>query len=174
MERAVFLDRDGVLNKSDVRDGLPYAPRTLEEFALLPGVVEATRRLREAGFRLIVVTNQPDVGAGKVQRSVIESMHDRLRAWLPIDSIEVCYHQDCDACDCRKPKPGLLLGAANRMSISLRDSYVVGDRWRDIAAGQEAGCRTILVDYRYEERQAEAPDFVVTSLSDAVPIIIGT
>ena len=173
MKRAVFLDRDGVLNRSMLRNGRPYAPTTLDEFELLPGVLEAVTDLRIAGFLLIVVTNQPDVATGAVSADLLDAMHRKLRALLTLDDIKVCCHVDADGCLCRKPRPGLLLEAAREWSIELDRSFMVGDRWRDVSAGKAAGCTTIFVDYGYAERQVDAPDFVVTSLAEAVRIIIG-
>jgi D-glycero-D-manno-heptose 1,7-bisphosphate phosphatase len=173
MNRAVFLDRDGVLNRSMVRNGRPYAPTSLDEFELLPGVLEAVRDLRIAGFLLIVVTNQPDVATGEVSAGVLDAMHRKLRAWLTLDDIKVCCHVDADGCLCRKPRPGMLLEAAREWSIDLDRSFMVGDRWRDVSAGRAAGCTTLFVDYGYAERQVDTPDFVVTSLAEAVRIILG-
>jgi len=170
--RAVFLDRDGVLTRSFTRDGRPYAPTSLEVFELLPGVSENAARLREAGFCLVVVTNQPDVGAGKLRREVVEQMHARLREWLPLDDIKVCYHTDTDGCACRKPKPGMLLDTARERGIDLSRSFMVGDRWRDVSAGKTAGCQTVFVDYGYAESLRDKPDFVVTSLAEAASMIL--
>ena len=172
MERAVFLDRDGVLNRSAIRNGRPYAPTSLEDFQLLPGVTEAVVQLRAAGFRLIVVTNQPDVATGKLPREILEQMHHQLRAWLPLDDIKTCCHLDADGCACRKPKPGMLLEAAREQGIDLSRSFMVGDRWRDVAAGKAAGCKTIFVDYSYAESLEKPPDFVVTSLLEASKLIL--
>jgi len=173
MKRAVFLDRDGVLNRSIVRNGRPFAPTSLDEFELLPGVVDAVTSLRTAGFLLIVVTNQPDVATGEVSASVLDAMHRKLRALLKLDDIKICCHLDADGCSCRKPRPGMLLEAAREWAIDLDRSFMVGDRWRDVSAGKAAGCRTMFVDYGYAERQVYAPDFVVTSLAEAVRIILG-
>ena len=173
MKRAVFLDRDGVLNRSVVRAGRPYAPTSLDELELLPGVLEALTDLRTAGFVLVVVTNQPDLATGRIRPEVAEAIHQKLRALLPIDDIKVCGHVDEDACSCRKPRPGMLLEAARDWSIDLYRSFIVGDRWRDVAAGKAAGCKTIFVDYGYAEELADRPDFVVTSLPEAVKIILG-
>jgi D-glycero-D-manno-heptose 1,7-bisphosphate phosphatase len=169
--RAVFLDRDGVLNRSIVRDGRPYAPLRLDDFELLPGVIDAAHALRSAGFLLIVVTNQPDVGAGRQDRHVVEQMNAKLGGWLPLDDIKVCYHVDADQCACRKPQPGMLLEAAGEWGIDLSASIMIGDRWRDVEAGQAARCKTILVDAGYDER-ASHPDRVVGSLSAAARLII--
>jgi len=173
MKRAVFLDRDGVLNRSVVRAGRPYAPTSLDEFELLPGVLEALTDLRTAGFVLVVVTNQPDLATGRMRPEVAEAIHQKLRALLPIDDIKVCGHVDEDDCSCRKPRPGMLLEAARDWSIDLYRSFIVGDRWRDVSAGKAAGCKTIFVDYGYAEELADRPDFVVTSLPEAVKIILG-
>jgi len=173
MKRAVFLDRDGVLNRSVVRAGRPYAPTSLDEFELLPGVLEALTNLRTAGFVLVVVTNQPDLATGRIRPEVAEAIHQKLRALLPLDDIKVCGHVDEDDCSCRKPRPGMLLEAARDWSIDLYRSFIVGDRWRDVAAGKAAGCKTIFVDYGYAEELADRPGFVVTSLPEAVKIILG-
>lgn len=172
MNRAVFLDRDGVLNRAVVREGRPYPPPSVEELEFLPRVAEAIDGLRRAGFRLIIVTNQPDVATGVQQREVVEQMHERISRVLAVDEIKVCYHVDRDDCSCRKPKPGMLLEAANRWSLDLNNSFMVGDRWRDIEAGRAAGCKTILIKYDYDERQAESPDAVVHSLYEASELIL--
>jgi len=170
--RAVFLDRDGVLNANIVRHGKPYAPRSLAEFRLLPGVEEAVRRLREAGFLTIVATNQPDVAAGLTERATVDAIHDDLRRRLPLDDIKICWHVDADHCACRKPKPGMLLEAAAEHDIDLKASYMVGDRWRDVLAGQAAGCDTELVDHGLVQEKPCAPDKIVLSLAEAVAYIL--
>lgn len=172
MRRAVFLDRDGVINASVVRDGKPYPPASLKELEILPGVAEAIRSLREAGFAIVVVTNQPDVATGIQRREVVEAMHSDLRNRLLIDDIKVCYHTDADNCTCRKPKAGMLLAAAHDLSIDLTSSFMVGDRWRDIEAGKAAGCHTFFIDYGYVERKPSLPHVVVTSLKEASELIL--
>lgn len=172
MERAVFLDRDGVLTRSLTRNGRPYAPRSVSEFELLPGTVEALTALQAAGFRRIVVTNQPDVAAGTLDLATLEEMHRMLRSWLPLDAIKVCCHQDQDNCGCRKPKPGMLLEAAREFSLDLRQSFMVGDRWRDVSAGRVAGCRTIFIDCAYQESLRDLPDYTAKSLVEATQIIV--
>ena len=167
LNRAVFLDRDGVINRAFIRGGRPYSPESLGEFELLPGVVKAIAALKNAGFRVIVVTNQPDVGAGKIAREVVEAMNERVRRECQVDDVRVCYHTDADGCACRKPKPGLLLDAARDWAVDLGRSWMVGDRWRDIGAGHAAGCRAVLIDYSYNEAMAVKPDIVVKSLKEA-------
>ncbi len=173
MVKAVFLDRDGVINANLVRDGKPVAPTTLDEFRIFPDAAAATRRLKDAGFLLIVVTNQPDVRTGLTPKATMEAMHDRIHALMPIDDFETCLHTEADNCACRKPKPGLLLQAAAKHNIDLSRSVMVGDRWRDILAGQTAGCAcTIRVDHGLVEEQLSAPDRVVRSLSEAADFIL--
>lgn len=172
MRSAVFLDRDGVLNRAIVRDRKPYPPSGLAELELLPGVVEACSVLRRAGFLLIVVTNQPDVARGMQRREVVEAINDVLRVQIPVHDIRVCYHDDADGCTCRKPQPGLLLQAARDWGINLVSSFMVGDRWKDMEAGRGAGCRTIFIDYGYAEEQQSTPDCRMRSLREAVDWIL--
>ncbi|MEQ8370634.1 MAG: HAD family hydrolase [Alphaproteobacteria bacterium] len=169
---AVFLDRDGVLNHSIVRGGKPYAPRRLTDFRLVPGTREAVRRLKDAGFRLVVVTNQPDIGNGVLKATVVNAMHQRLADWLPLDGIEMCPHPASLGCDCRKPKDGMLRRAAARFGISLTSSYMIGDRASDIVAGQSAGCYSIFLDRSYGEPRPESPDHVALNLADAVDHVL--
>jgi D-sedoheptulose 7-phosphate isomerase len=171
--RAVFLDRDGVINKAFVRDGKPFPPPTPQELEVLPGVSEALQELKSHGYVLLVVTNQPDVGRGKLSRQMLDEMHQSLRAQLPLDDILVCCHNDQDKCDCRKPRPGMILEAARKHNIDIANSFMIGDRWRDIEAGYNAGCKTILIDYGYSERAPEhEPDLRVSSLREAADWII--
>jgi D-glycero-D-manno-heptose 1,7-bisphosphate phosphatase len=173
MRRAVFLDRDGVINRSLVRDGKPFAPVNAGEFEMLPGVADALRRLRQAGFLNIVVTNQPDISTGKQRQEDLDALHARLLTELDIDAIRVCSHVNHDGCTCRKPAPGLLLDAARDFGIDLGGSYMVGDRWRDVAAGQRAGCRNcFFIDYGYDEKRPEPPYIVVKSLENSVQYIL--
>lgn len=167
---AVFLDRDGVINRAIVRAGKPYPPASLDELEILQGVEGALHRLKAAGFALVVVTNQPDVPRGGQRRSVVGAINAALAERLPLDEIRVCYHDDADRCGCRKPEPGLLLQAPPH---DLPRSVMVGDRWRDIEAGRRAGVgATILVGSGYDERCDVEPDLHVNSLELAVPWIL--
>lgn len=172
-DAAVFLDRDGVLNKTTIdRDGVPRPPGTVEDLVVLDGVPEACRVLRDAGFRLLVVTNQPDVARGTLGRKAVESINKRLASDLPIDDVLVCYHDDADACSCRKPEPGLLIEGAKRWRIDVSKSFMVGDRWRDIEAARRAGCRSVLIsEYSSKQDQCE-PDYTAPSLSAAAAWIL--
>jgi D-glycero-D-manno-heptose 1,7-bisphosphate phosphatase len=167
---AVFLDRDGVLNRAPVRDGVPVPPDRVEDLEILPGVRDALARLKAAGYALVVVTNQPDVARGSQNREAIEALHARLASTLPLDEIRVCYHDDGDACGCRKPEPGLLMQCP---LYPLDRSVMVGDRWRDIEAARRAGCRAaILIDYGYDEGYSTEPDVRVRSLAEAADWIL--
>jgi len=169
---AVFLDRDGVLNEVIIKNGKPFPPSTPLEFKLLPGVLEACHQLHNAGLLLIVVTNQPDIARGLHTQEEINAINQLLKQLLPVDDIRVCPHDDKDLCQCRKPAPGLLLDAGKDWNIDLHRSIMVGDRWRDEAAGKNAGCATIIIDRGYLEKSPENPDKIVTSLKEAVPWII--
>lgn len=170
--RAVFLDRDGVINRVQVRDGKPYPPSNLGELEILPGVAEALERLHNDGYLLIVVTNQPDVARGTQTRAVVEEINAELLSRLPIDEFRVCYHDDVAQCDCRKPKPGALLQSSQKFNIDLNASFMIGDRWRDIEAGCNAGCKTIFIDYHYAETKHAYPDYRTCDLTKAVDWIL--
>lgn len=175
-KRAVFLDRDGVLNRPVVRDGLSFPPARLDDFELYPDVVEGCEKLKDAGFLLIVVTNQPDVGRGTQTREAVEAIHARLRTLLPsLDGIEVCFHGGAthgDPCDCRKPAPGMLQRAAAAHGIDLERSFLIGDRWRDVDCAHAAGCRAIFIDHGYCEPLRETPEFTVSNFRDAVLAVL--
>lgn len=168
--RAVFLDRDGVLNKAVVRAGKPYPPASVDDLEILPGVASALARLKAAGYRLVVVTNQPDIARGKTTRLAVEAIHAHMATLLPIDEFRMCPHDDEDGCACRKPLPGLLI---HPPTTDVAASVMVGDRWRDIDAGRAAACRaTILVDYQYDEAIPHEPDVRVRSLDEAAEWIL--
>lgn len=173
LNKAVFLDRDGVLNYTEVRDGKPYAPTSVEDFKLFDDVEISVRLLKDAGFLLVVVTNQPDVGNGFVAQSVVDEMNSKLMNLLPIDAVQVCFHKQTDDCDCRKPKPGMLIESAAALNINLHTSFMVGDRKGDVIAGEAAGCRTVFIDNGYNEiEKSETADITVSSLSEAVKEIL--
>ncbi len=168
--RVVFLYRDCVINRAFLRDGVPHPPPTLDALEILPGVPDALIRLRMAGFRLIVVTNQPDVARGTQTREHVEAMHARLLSILPLDEIRVCYHDDADGCLCRKPKPALLTVGP---PVDFAASVMVGDRWRDIEAGRAAGCATVLVDgHGLTEPLPHEPDVRVSTIAEATDWIL--
>ena len=171
--RAVFLDRDGVLNRVFVRDNVSYPPATLDEVELMPGAIEMAVRLRELGFYRLVVTNQPDVARGRQQKERVAEINDYMVERLRLDAVYTCYHDTSDGCDCRKPQPGLLLQAAREWSVNLERSFLVGDRYNDIEAGRQAGCITFLFNQGYAGRPGVEPDYRVSSLAEVVNIIAG-
>lgn len=170
MSRAVFLDRDGVVNKIVIREGKICSPRTMAEFKWEDGIGDAVATLKDDGFRIIIVTNQPDIARLKMSPLILDAMTERIYQSLRVDSVFVCPHDDPDGCECRKPKPGMLLYAAQLLGFSCRDSFIVGDGWKDMAAGWAAGCRTILLDRPYNCNVA--CDFRVASLSEGVRLIL--
>lgn len=172
MPAAVFLDRDGVLCPPIVRNGKAFAPTSLEDFRLVPDAAASVASLKAAGFLVIVVTNQPDIGNGLVSEKLVEQMHERLRAAVEVDDIVTCPHSQTAGCSCRKPLPGMLLDSARRFSIDLDESFMVGDRASDVAAGESAGCRTIFIDHNYSEPPPEHPDHKTDSLRAAADYIL--
>ncbi len=171
---AVFLDRDGTLNRAVMRDEKPCPPGCAEELDLLPGVVEGCARLKAAGYVLVVATNQPDVGRGTQTRAAVEAIHARLFELLPIDRVEVSYDSGREEppSPFRKPAPGMLLRAAQELGLDLPNSWMVGDRWRDVDCGRNAGCRTVFIDGGYAEKLRAPPDFIVASFAGAIDIIL--
>jgi D-glycero-D-manno-heptose 1,7-bisphosphate phosphatase len=170
--KVTFLDRDGVLNVAPVRDGKPLSPMNVAEVIIPADVPGALAKLRQNGFRLIMVTNQPNIARGAQSREAVYAINRYLHDRLNLDAAEVCEHDDADNCDCRKPKPGMLLRAAARDNITLAASFLVGDRWRDIEAGRRAGCRTILLGNGYGEALSSPPDAVASTLSEATEWIL--
>ncbi len=190
MNRAVFLDRDGVINAAlyDPAEGKLDTPYRLEDFRLLPGVGRAVRAINEMGFLAVVVSNQPGVAKGKCDYAFLEAVNAELTARLArqrahLDAIYYCLHHP-DAvdeslridCDCRKPKPGLLLRAARELDIDLASSFMLGDSLKDIEAGLAAGCQTSLVDgrrsyFRLGEAARMRPHWTAPNLLEAVEMI---
>ena len=170
---AVFLDRDGVINRVQVRGGTPCPPASREDLQILPGVSEALSALKERGYVLVVVTNQPDVARGSATRESVEDIHASLRSELCLDAILTCFHDTADNCDCRKPRPGLLLQAARELDLDLAASFMIGDRWKDVEAGERAGCRTFYIDVGYGEPGPATCDYRVRSLPEATGIVLG-
>ena len=171
MKKSVFLDRDGVINRVYIKDGLPQSPNSLDELKILPGVKETIIKLKKLNFICLMVTNQPNVSRKKIDKNSVIQMNNFLKNEIALDDIFVCYHDDSDNCNCRKPKPGLLLQAGKKWDVDFKKSFMIGDRWRDIQAGEKVGCKTIFLDYKYNEKKPKKPDFVSDSLLNAAYII---
>lgn len=169
---AVFLDRDGVLNEAIMRNGKPDSPRDPSELIIAQGACAALEELKRQGFVLVVVTNQPNIARRKTTRAEVDRLNAQLAAVLPLDAIEVCEHDDQDQCECRKPKPGMILRAQQKLGINLAGSFMVGDRWRDVEAGRRAGCRTILIGEGYGEIFPHPPTIKFASLPQAASWVI--
>jgi D-glycero-D-manno-heptose 1,7-bisphosphate phosphatase len=173
LNKAVFLDRDGVINKVILKDGIPFAPTNIEDVEILDGVISALDDLRNAQYKIIVVTNQPDVSRRKIDAKKIHEINNYIAKLTQLTNFYVCTHDDNDFCTCRKPKPGLIKSAAKDLDINLGESVLVGDRWKDISAGQEAGCKCFFINNNYREVKPKLPYFEVKSLAEAAKIIIG-
>jgi D-glycero-D-manno-heptose 1,7-bisphosphate phosphatase len=171
MRKAIFLDADGVLNKALINtDGKPVAPTTLAEFDIPDEVKPSLNKLKTAGYLLICVTNKPDIERGLMTQEQVDAIYHKMRDELPLDDVFICYHENSD---CYKPKPGLLLDAANQYKIDLAHSFMIGDRWRDIGAGQNAGCKTVWIDRGYAEKKPSPPaDYTAHSLTEATQWIL--
>jgi D-glycero-D-manno-heptose 1,7-bisphosphate phosphatase len=169
-QRTIFLDRDGVINKAVFRDGRPTSPRNLAEFKIDDGVEESLKRLRAAGFKLLVVTNQPDIARGLMPWESLRLMTDRIMETLAVDGVRVCPHDDSDCCACRKPKPGMLVDLAGEHGVELGESYLIGDSWKDTLAARAAGCRSIILDRPYN--QGDPANCRVANLAEAVKFIL--
>jgi len=152
LRRAVFLDRDGVLNHLVARRGGGlFSPPTAAEFRLVDGVGAMVEGFKAAGYVVLVATNQPDIARGLMAPAELEDMHRRLMAAAAVDEILVCPHDDADGCSCRKPKPGLITQAAARLGLDLGKSYMVGDSAKDMGAAAAAGVAGILLDRPYNQ-----------------------
>jgi D-glycero-D-manno-heptose 1,7-bisphosphate phosphatase len=173
MKKAIFLDRDGVLNKAIVINNRPHSPKTLDEVFILDNVKKSIEELKANKFEIVVITNQPDIASKKITYKFVESIHKILHEELNLNHFYVCPHVDTDHCECRKPKAGMIYKAAKDLGIDLRSSFLVGDRWKDIQAGQAAGVTSFFIDNKYAERMPEQPYFTVTSLFEAVNLISG-
>lgn len=168
MSKAIFLDRDGVVNTAIIKNGLPFSPLCLNEVKVISGVKEAIGTFKTLGYIPVIVTNQPEVARGNLKIEELERMNSYLRQELGILKFYSCTHDDLDACECRKPKPGMFLQAAKELKLDLRQSLMVGDRWKDIEAGQRAGCKCFFIDNSYQEPLPNAPFTRVTSLSEVL------
>ena len=167
--KCVFFDRDGVINEVVFRDGKPCSPRNINEFRIINGVRETFEAIRNLGYRIVIFTNQPDISRELMTSEELRKMHSIIEEILSPDLILYCPHDDSDDCECRKPRPGMLVKASEDMNINLKLSFVVGDGWKDMAAGKSVGCKTILIDKPYN-LEVEC-DFRVKDLKEALLVI---
>ncbi len=169
--KAIFLDADGVLNTAIIKNDKPVAPICLDELQIPAEVKPALEQLKQANYLLICVTNKPDIERGLMTQSDVDAIFAKMRHDLPLDDVFICYHEGSE---CYKPKPGMLFSAAKKYDIALSLSYMIGDRWSDIEAGQHAGCRTIWLDRGYLNQKIPNPpaDYITHSLLDATKWIL--
>ncbi len=165
MKKAVFIERDGILNEVKADTKHQIAPLTFEEFKINKAAEPALRKLKAAGFVLIVTTNQPGLSRGHQSRRELDRMHEIIKRCFPIDDIAVCPHDESDHCPCRKPRPGLLIEAAFKWGLNLDHSYVVSDKWQDAEASRTAGCTSLILKSPWVGNVRH--DFVLPSL-DAI------
>jgi D-glycero-D-manno-heptose 1,7-bisphosphate phosphatase len=168
--RAVFLDRDGIINKSIIIRNKPFSPKCVQEVKIIDGIDDLLRFLATNNYLIIVITNQPEISRGNITEKNVFAINDYLEWLLPINEIYTCPHQDSDNCVCRKPKIGSYLDAIRKYKIDVSQSFNIGDRWRDIEAGRSAGLKNIFVNYGYSEKQPENSDYIVKSVKDIIPI----
>ena len=166
MKLGVFIERDGVLNKVRVERQQQVGPLTLEEFKVNQSAVPLLKKLKAAGFIVVVTTNQPGLSRGDLSRREMDRMHDFLRRALPVDDIFVCPHDEADRCPCRKPKPGLLIEARFKWQLDMDRSFVVSDKWQDAEAARSAGCTSLLLESPWIGRSHHdfvLPDFAAVT-----------
>tara|TARA_Y100001958_G_C21166143_1_gene498948 strand:+ start:758 stop:1297 length:540 start_codon:yes stop_codon:yes gene_type:complete len=169
--KAFFFDRDGILNKSIIKNQKPYSPRFPYELKLNRKFLPFIKELKKKKFIIIVVTNQPDIKRGKLTRHSLKIINSIIKKYFLVDEIYVCTHDKIDNCNCRKPKPGMFKKAMKKWNIDLKKSFLVGDRNKDIEAGNSAGCTTIFIDYNYNEVKPKNYDYKFTSISKMIKII---
>ena len=179
--RALFVDRDGVINEvTAVAGGSPRSPLSVDELDIVPDAAAALRRAHDAGYVVVVVTNQPDIARGTTTARAVREIHELMAAALPIDAFYCCPHDTDDGCTCRKPGPGMLVDAAREHSLDLGHSWLIGDRWVDIAAARAAGVRAVLVErpWSWEPTSSGsapiglAPDARAADLGSAIATVL--
>lgn len=170
--RVVFLDRDGVVTVPVDVDGKGYAVRTVADLEFYPDAEDSVRRLRDAGYDVVIVTNQPDVSTGDLDPATLEAIHDQVAARLAVTGIRTCPHGEADSCSCRKPLPGLLTDEARVSPVAFDASWLVGDRDSDISAGLAMGCRTVFIHRGWTAETGQAAEVMVSTLTEAVDTIL--
>lgn len=171
MNKAVFLDRDGIINRAIIEKGKPYPPLRISKVYSIEGIKEVIEKIHEKGYLAIVVTNQPDVANHLVDKRTVDKINEYLKSIVKFDDVFTCYHNEKDNCDCRKPKVGLFIKAKGLYQIDFSKSFVVGDRWKDIEAGKNIGCKTIFVDYGYNEKRPKNPSYVIKNVTEISDIL---
>jgi D-glycero-D-manno-heptose 1,7-bisphosphate phosphatase len=164
MNSAIFLDRDGVVNYSIIREKKPYAPICLDELKIIPEIKSVIDFFKKRKFMVFVITNQPDVARGKVTKDEVEKINASILSQLSIDEIFTCYHDNQDQCECRKPKPGAFVTLSQKYNVDLSKSIMVGDRAKDIEAAKNANCPSVFIDYGYNEPKPVDQNYTVNNI----------
>jgi D-glycero-D-manno-heptose 1,7-bisphosphate phosphatase len=151
MNKAIFFDRDGVLNKLIYRDGGFYSPQKFSQFKIEKEAMKVTKTTKSLGFLNLVVSNQPDISRQKMNEADLGRMTNLLKKELTIDDVFYCKHDDIDNCKCRKPSSGLIIEASKKWNIDLKNSFLIGDNWKDIEAGKDINLKSFLLDKDYNE-----------------------
>ena len=172
MNKAIFFDRDGVLIKSDIRNNRPFAIKCLDDICFTTNKINLFKKLRNLGFYLLLFTNQPDVARGMADKEAVNKINLAVKKYYKLDDIYVCFHDDHDQCECRKPKNGLIMNSSKRYQLKLEESYVIGDRWRDVDAANLSNCKSIFIDYKYSEDLKSKPTHLVYSIEEAINKIL--
>jgi D-glycero-D-manno-heptose 1,7-bisphosphate phosphatase len=170
--KAVFFDRDGVLNFSEIKNRKPYPPKNADNLIIVENAKELLNELKNQKFLLICITNQPDFSRGTRTLQNIQQSNDKVSKTLNLDDLFCCLHDNKDNCSCRKPKPGMIFEAEKKWNIDLTKSFLIGDRKSDIEAGISANLKTIFIDYDYDEEKPNKYDFKCSNLQQAVSFIL--
>ena len=169
--KAVFLDRDGVINHIVYHKEVnkPSSPWNIQEFKLIEHIEKPLKDLKNMGFLLFIISNQPDIPRGNIKKGTTEEINKIIYKKYPIKEIMVCSHDDKDNCNCRKPKPGMIFELSGKYNVDLEKSFLIGDSWKDMEAGENAGIKSILIEWDYnKEVKAE---YRVGNLKSAVKLI---
>jgi len=150
--KAIFLDRDGIINKIVKDNGIIRSPRSLKEFNINFHIKKYLNFFKKNSFLNIIITNQPEYKRGYLKKKVILKFHKKIKEKLPVDKIYVCYDLNNDSFF-RKPNPGMLIKASKDLNIDFKKSYFIGDRYKDIYAGNRIKCKTIFIDFNYNEKK---------------------
>lgn len=166
---AIFFDRDGILIKTKIVNQNPVAIKSAKEMILNKGIIDICKKISKK-YHLFMVTNQPDVSRGINTKKNVKEINSYLKKKLKLKQIYVCFCSD-NSCNNRKPNPGMLKKAIKTYSIDVKKSYMIGDRWKDIIAGQRSKCKTILLNKKYSEKHKCRPDYTIRNLKDILKII---
>lgn len=172
MNKAIFFDRDGVLIEAVVKNKKPFSIKKIKDLKFLINDNEIFLKLKNLGYKLIIVTNQPDVARNKISEKFVDDVNSAIKKKYFIDYAYTCLHDDISNCSCRKPKNGLLIEAQRDFNLNIKKCFLIGDRWKDISAAESSGCKSIFIDYNYDEKKPEKYTFKVNSISEAINIIL--